>query len=138
MSNSDQKIGTADQATGSLDLDHALRVLLAETIKTCPKKRQQVAEELSALVGRSISEAMLNSYTADSKEAHRFPAAWIPAFCVVTGDSRLIEIIASRCGMTLVSERGLRLIEFAEAILEKERGERKAEAARTLLAGDRA
>src|SRR5664280_2397452 len=103
MSKTSKKIDSAMQPDlfsgmsdipGAGDDDVMIRAVLSDTIKHCAKKRIQIAEELSAVVGRQVSEAMLNAYTADSKENHRWPASGTRAFCQVTGDWRLLRAIA--------------------------------------------
>jgi hypothetical protein len=69
------------------------------------KSRELIAEEMSHLIGTEITVAMLNAYTATSKRLHRFPAAWIPAFCTATGDSRLLQYLSQRTGFRMITER---------------------------------
>ena len=109
---------------GSGDDDATIRATLTDSIKRCPKKREVIADEMSYLLGRQISEAMLNAYTADSKENHRWPAAWTRTFCQVTGDWRLMQCVAERAGLRLIDARQAKLLELAEHLIEKEVSER--------------
>lgn len=132
MEKSEENFATSP---GSLDLDVEIRSLLSEVIRQSPKKREQIAEEISHLVDRSVSASMLNHFTAESREGNRFPAAWIPAFCTVTGDLRLLQLLAGKCSLQLADSKQWRLIQFAEAILAKERAERDLEKVRASLLG---
>jgi hypothetical protein len=86
--------------------DVALRKLIADIIRKSPKKRQQIAEELSIRVGRRITVHMLNTYTSDSHKTSHFPAAWLPAFSEIMGDDRLERYV--------LSNRNREVLEFGE------------------------
>src|SRR6266446_2997489 len=73
----------------TLDPDKELRHLVTEVIRAYPKKRPQIAEELTAIVGQRITVHMLNDFTSESKKPARFPAAFLEALCEVAGDDRL-------------------------------------------------
>jgi hypothetical protein len=44
---------------------------------------------MSRRLGVKVKPSMLDSYTAESKKPARFPAAFVAAFCEITGDHRL-------------------------------------------------
>ena len=73
--------------------DYLLRMLLSEVMSRCTKDlkkdRRQIAIELSAKVGRTITVSTLNCYTCATKNTARFPAAYVRGFCEVTGDDSL-------------------------------------------------
>ena len=109
---------------GAGDDDAMVRAILTDTIKHCPKKRLQIAEELGAAVNRQITEAMLNSFTAESKENHRWPLAWTRAFCQVTGDWRLLRALTERAGYQLITTKQVRLLRLAEQLVARESSDR--------------
>jgi len=94
--------------------DLALRRLLSDVMGACPKDRQRIAAELSQSIGRPITLSILNDYTATTKTAARFPAAYVRAFCEVTGDDSLQRFI--------LGPRLLALIEIGERELASHRG----------------
>lgn len=103
--------GNADPAPtqsrwAATSYDATVRELLAKVIRRCAKSREQIADEMSNLVGRQITVAMLNGYTAPSKEPARFPAAFVCAFCEATGDDRLQRLV--------LGPRLSKLLEFGE------------------------
>ena len=57
---------------------------------------------MSELIGSEVSKSMLDAYTADSKEYHRFPVEYLPAFCKVTGSSEPLTITAQAINMFVV------------------------------------
>jgi hypothetical protein len=71
----------------STESDLQFRELLASVLEG--KDRDQIARELSKRIGRVISLATLNDYTARTHTAARFPAAYVPHLCAVLNDDRL-------------------------------------------------
>ena len=90
--------------TGGSRADHdlKLRTLIADILHGCPKSRDQIADEMSAITGRKITKQMLDGYVAPSKDAARFPAAFVPAFCKATGDDRLLRLLLTPQMLTLI------------------------------------
>jgi hypothetical protein len=84
-----------------------IRAILVDAIKLSNKSRIQIAEEMSLLVGRKITERMLNGFTAESKKDCRWPAELDRAFCEVTGDVRLIASRLEQTGMHVISDADL-------------------------------
>lgn len=90
--------------------DDSLRTLITSVIKRSPKKRPQIAQEMSLHAGRAISKGMIDDWTANSKKRARFPAALIESFCEVTGDDRLIRL--------LMNHELREKVELAESLLQ--------------------
>jgi len=83
-------------APGSMDIDKAFREAISLDLKECPhQSRYHVAARMSELVGQDITKSMLDSWTAESKEQHRFPAIFLPAFCEATGGSRTLKMLGT-------------------------------------------
>lgn len=72
-----------------------IRDLIADVIRASGKSRAVIADEMSRAVGTEVTLHMLNAYTATSKQQVRFPAAFVPAFCLVTHDDRLQRALLS-------------------------------------------
>lgn len=87
--------------------DLIIRRLITNIIRRCPKKREQIAEEMGARLGQHITVHMLNSYTSDSNLLSRFPAQWVEAFSEIVGSDRLERHV--------ISKRNSDLLEFGEA-----------------------
>jgi hypothetical protein len=86
-------------ANGSLDIDSELRAAVSADIKACPFSRYQIAARMSELTGQEITESMLYSWTADSKDRHRFPCQFLPAFAIATGQRRTFEVLSRHSGL---------------------------------------
>ena len=84
---------------GSFDIDRKFREAISEALKRCPLSRYQVAARMSELTGTDITKAMLDSWTAESKEQHRFPAIFLPAFCEAVGCTEPLKMLGSLVGV---------------------------------------
>jgi len=83
---------------GALECSARLRAALNAAFRDCPLSRHQVAGEMSHLLGRTVTKAQLDAWTAESKEGHRFPAEYLPAFCRAVRSHRPLEILAEAAG----------------------------------------
>ncbi|MBN1104720.1 MAG: hypothetical protein JXL84_14980 [Deltaproteobacteria bacterium] len=114
---------------GSLNIRERLRLAMVEAIKGCrPLSRWEIAGRMSHLLGVEISKYMLDAWTAESKGFHRMPAEYLPAFCVVTGSRKPLEVLASTAGMfALPGPEALRaeIQRFAEEERRARREKRK-------------
>jgi hypothetical protein len=88
----------SDDRAGTFDINLAFREAVSRALKECPLSRYQVAAGMSDLLGCEISKSQLDSWTAESKEQHRFPAVYLPAFCAVTGQLDILKMIGRPVG----------------------------------------
>ena len=84
---------------GSFNIDTTFREVISEALKRCPRSRWEVAGRMSELTGQEITKSMLDSWTAESKEGHRFPAIFLPAFCEATGCSEPLKLLGKLVGV---------------------------------------
>jgi len=117
MPNSEEKIGNA--LPGSCNDDAVIRGILTQAIKQADLSRERVAEQMSHLLAREITAQMLNDFTADSKKQHRFPLAWLRAFCTVTGDWRLLQHIADQAGLAVIAAEDRDVLALGELVVER-------------------
>ncbi len=109
------------------DPDSELRRLVTEMIRRCPKKRLQIAEELSAKLGHRVTEHMLNDFTSEGKKPARFPAYFIAPLCEIVGSDELQRFV--------MSDRLRKLLDFAEREVAAQREQRDRDALRDELLG---
>jgi hypothetical protein len=109
----------------SLDVDATVRRALHVAFRRSSKSRQEIADEMSRLLAREVRVSMLDAFTADSKAGHRFPAAWLPAFCVVTGNPQLLCMLARAAGYHLITDDEAMLIELGRAHLAQKTAAQK-------------
>ncbi|MDY6857398.1 MAG: hypothetical protein SWO11_22375 [Thermodesulfobacteriota bacterium] len=106
---------------GSFNIDSEFRELISQSLKECRHSRYYVAGKMSELTGVEITKTMLDSWTAESKEYHRFPAIFLPAFCEATGNSEPLQMLGEKIGVfVLPGQEALR----AEIQRLKEKRER--------------
>jgi hypothetical protein len=111
------------------DPDAAVRAEIVQIIRRCPKKRLQIAQEMTELLGATVTEYMLDAFTSKSNPT-RFPVCFIAAFCEVVGDDQLQRVA--------MGARLLRLVEFAERELDASVEHQERENLRGSLAAERA
>lgn len=92
------RVSPETPVAGSLDLDAQLRLALSEALRCAPGSRFEVAARMSELMGVEVTKWQLDSWTAESKEGHRFPAAYLPAFCAAAGSWDVLALLARACG----------------------------------------
>jgi hypothetical protein len=83
---------------GALAVGNALRHLLSDLLKDCPKSRFEVAAAMSELTGQEITKHQLDSWTADSREGWRFPLEYLPAFEVAVSTHSITAWLADLRG----------------------------------------
>lgn len=67
--------------------------------------RDRIADRMNlALPGldRPITKRVVDSWMADSKEFHRLPAEFVPAFCWAVEDDGAAEVIVQAIGMEMI------------------------------------
>ncbi|HNR12628.1 MAG TPA: hypothetical protein PKM59_04845 [Thermodesulfobacteriota bacterium] len=80
-------------ASGDLNIHIQLKNALSEALRKSSYSRFQVAARMSELLGIEVTKTTLDTWTAESKESHRFPAEYLPAFCEAVGNSDVLELI---------------------------------------------
>lgn len=88
----------AGELPGRLNMEATLRELASAALKHTRRSRYEVAAEMSRLLGREITKSQLDSWSAESKEQHRFPLVYINAFCEATGDRQILRLLAEKAG----------------------------------------
>jgi hypothetical protein len=92
-------LGRSTDEPGSLNMTSAVRNALYEAIKQSGLTRWQIAAKMSELLDQEVSKYMLDAWTSESKEGHRFPMEYAPAFCKATGSNRVLETVCRPVGM---------------------------------------
>jgi len=83
--------------------------------------REQIADAMSLMLGKRVTEQMLNAYSAPSKDLHRFPAAWQRAFCQATGDDSLLRCCAELAGFRLLTPADALLLDLGREYIRQKR-----------------
>lgn len=85
---------------------------ISEGIKNSGLKRYAIAGEMSEQLGVEITESMLNSWTAESKEGHRMPAEYYPTFCKITQDYRIMDMLVAAAGGRMARSNDIYYLEM--------------------------
>ena len=110
-----------DTTPGSFNDEFVIRGLVTRAIKQCGKSRQQIAEEMTTLLGTVVTKRSLDSYTSEAADQNRWPAQYTRAFCYVTGDWSLIRCVSERCGLHVITKAERKLLELGRQTLIQER-----------------
>lgn len=105
---------------GSFNVDARVRALLSDALKRCPVSREVVAGKMSELLGVEITKSQLDSWTAESKENHRFPFVYAAAFCEAAGDVEILRLTAELAGCYLLKGEDALLTELGRIEKTKE------------------
>jgi len=87
---------------GGLNIQYQLQGIITQCIKRCPLSRWQIAGKMSELLNQEITKYMLDTWTAESKEYHRFPAEYLPAFCAAVSSFEPLRILAEKANVFVV------------------------------------
>lgn len=124
----------------SLACDLQLRGWLTQAIKDSGKAREIIAAEMTIMLGDDdsvVSKSMLDAFTASSKEGHRFPAAFLPAFVVVTGATWLLDELAHRCGCKVLEAPDMKVAQLGAIERQIDELARRKAALKREIASDR-
>jgi len=89
-----------------------MKEAIAEAIRNSGLKRYDIAGQMSEFLNVEITESMLNTYTAESKEGYRMPAEWLPTFCKITRDYTVLEILVAAADGRMVKSEEIYLLEM--------------------------
>jgi len=111
--------------SGRLNDESMVRSVVTSSIKRCGKSREQIADEMSDLLGIQVTARMITAFTAESKELHRFPGSWDRAFCQATGDNRLLVCRVEAAGFRVITAEEEKLLDLGREYLRRKRAEKK-------------
>lgn len=107
-----------------IDIDRyrsKMKRAMARAIRECPHDRPTIAARMAQYLGlASISKAMLDAYTAESKEGHDITLPRFAAFVHATGAMWLWDEAVSDQGATVLVGDEARLAEIARLQQEQE------------------
>jgi len=107
----------APTAVGAMALDAQLRETLSACIAASGLSRWDIVARMGELMNVDVSTSQLNAWTAPSHEGHRFPAAYLPAFCRAVGSVKPLELLAHYLDVSVLRPRDVVLARRAETEL---------------------
>ena len=115
LTQEDTVVGRPTDQPGSLNMRAATRQALYESIKESDLDRYEIAAKMSRLLDVEITKAMIDSWTSESKEGHRFPMEYAAAFCMSTGSNRVLVVNCQPVGVYAVTGPDAILVELQKA-----------------------
>lgn len=115
--------------------DAIVRRAISSAIKGCRLSRIEIAEQMTRLLGVRVTEKMLNSYSGESNQAYRWPAAWDRAFSQVTGDDALLTCRVIEAGLHVLTPQEYELLELGREYLRQQRANERVSLLEKRLAG---
>lgn len=87
-----------EQRPGRMCVTSRLNAAVKAGIKSAPKSREQIADDMAKLAGCEVTAAMINNWTAES-HPHKLPCYLLPAFCEATGDYGPLLVLTDTAGI---------------------------------------
>lgn len=107
-------VGYSGEVTGRGPLDNKIARLVSHALRDAREdgvSRAEVARRMSAYLGRSISEAMLNKWSSEGSEDHRIPLEAFIGLVQATGNKQLLGFAPGEFGLTVIEAEYADLIE---------------------------
>ena len=120
---------------GSFNDDNLIRAILTDVIRRSKKSREEIAEQMTWLIGDRVTTRALNSYTSGAAEQHRWPAQYLRAFCQVVNDWSLMRALIERSGFQMISADEAALLELGREFLKQKRAAEEIEKLQKRLQG---
>ena len=121
------KTRTSHLRAGALRTKEAVMEAVKEALKNCHLDREEVAKEISRLVGEEFSIHTLNNVVSEGKQNRRFPLEYAKALTMITGDLNILRA-ALQPEFDVMDEGEKAAYDYGLLILEdKARSKRKKE-----------
>ena len=111
------KDSTANRRAGSCRTKESVHEALKRALDGCEIPREDVAKELSRLVGENITINTLNNWCAEGKTNRRFPLECVKALALITGDISIISA-ALEPEFSIIDDVGRAHLEYGRMLME--------------------
>lgn len=101
----------APSTPGAMNYAREISAVMSQALKDCPHDRVEVAARMTRLLGKEVSLAMLNAYTAESRGTHVPNLEKAIAFDAATEGFALLNLFAAK--------RGCRVMVGKDALLSE-------------------
>lgn len=117
------------------ELIGALNQSIREARQLCNWSRDHIADRMALCLGQPVTVRQLNSWTAASREQHRFPLEFLAAFCWATRSTHPLVVVLRAIGFDLVDAREAAAKRLGEMQVEQARLRRESAALTKKLGG---
>lgn len=107
-------VGYSADVIGRGRLDNKIARLVSQSLRDSREdgiSRAEVARRITAWLGRSVSEAMLNKWSSEGSEDHRIPLDAFMGLVHATGAKELLGFVPGEFGLTVIEAEYAALIE---------------------------
>lgn len=107
-------VGYSADVIGRGRLDNKIARLVSQSLRNSREdgiSRAEVARRITAWLGRSVSEAMLNKWSSEGSEDHRIPLDAFMGLVHATGAKELLGFVPGEFGLTVIEAEYAALIE---------------------------
>jgi len=94
-----EELCQSDPGEGALNIHSKFCHTLTNAIRSSDYSRYEIAGRMSHLLSTEITKFMIDAWTSESKEGHRLPAEYLPAFCAATESRELLQMLSELGGM---------------------------------------
>lgn len=121
----------------NLDLEHELLGALHQAIRQSRMSRPLIVDRMNWCLASEhpITTRMLDAWLARSKEFHRFPAAWLTAFCWATGSIQPFVVLLAPVDHDVVDARDQHALRLGQISITKSQLTREERLLRQKLGG---
>jgi hypothetical protein len=106
---------------------------VAETLRDAEDDRDTIAGRMAEWLEEDVSKNLLDAYASQAREEHVISLLRLIALIHATGDLRILQLIAEMFGHSVIENRFLPLIEYAQLADKKEELERALGAVRRTI-----
>jgi hypothetical protein len=107
-------VGYGAEVAGRGALENKIARLIGHALRDARDgrgvKRGDVAKRMSAYLGRTVSEAMLNKWSSEGSEDHRIPLDAFIALVDATGAQDLLGFVPAEFGLVVIEKQHAELI----------------------------
>ncbi len=106
----------------SMSFDSKLRRAISKALKECPLSREEIAAKMAEILDcPNFSKAMLDAYSAESRNSHPISVIRLKALVQVTHATWIWDEILKDDGLMVMEGEEARLAQLGLAIQEKEK-----------------
>ena len=120
-------------SAGSFRRAEAVQEAVQSALKNCPLSREEIADEMSRLLGEKITPNHIANWAAESKNGWRMPLEYAAAFSVITNDNRVIKAAFSGSGINVLEDSEMVYYKIGKASEEQRELAAKLKAERSRL-----
>ncbi len=94
----EMEIAKSAPVPGCFNIRQQVVAALSSALRHAGKSREQISDEMTLYAGEEITVHMINAWVCQSKENHRFPLEYLPAFRRATDNLDVLNVASQACG----------------------------------------